>query len=276
MTRHSSLLINERPLVVQPSLVRAIGLARALIVQQLHWRLENEVSREIDGHRFISDSYSQWAETVFPFWTPETIRKYFVDLEKNGLVISIQPDQFDRTKSYRLNHDKLRTYELLVHAFPQAEILPNRSGNTDRFNAVQVSASDAEDHTASLKDKNLKSLNKTNTENPQPAPKAGGISAKSRQIEEVFEFWKETTGHNKSKLDTKRRRLIDARLTDGFTVEELKAAVAGNKASKFHQGENDRATVYDGIGVIFRDAEHVEQFIALKANGARPIKKFAH
>jgi hypothetical protein len=134
-------------------------LARAIIVQQLHWRLQNQRTREINGETYISDTYADWCDSVFPFWTPETLRKYFADLEKDGLIISIQPDKFDRTKSYRVNYDKLRTYEILAGLFPDAEEFTNRSGNFHRIKAEIPTDSEAEDSTASLKDKDLK--NKT-------------------------------------------------------------------------------------------------------------------
>lgn len=87
--------------------------------------------------------------------------------------------------------------------------------------------------------------------------------------EEVFEYWKSIHGHPRAILDAKRRRLINDRLKEGFTVESLKLAIDGCKASAWHQGENDRHQVFDDISLICRDAGKVEQFIGYQSEKAR-------
>lgn len=78
----------------------------------------------------------------------------------------------------------------------------------------------------------------------------------------VFEHWKVIMDHPRAKLDLARARVIRARLADGYTLEDLCMAVDGNAASAWHQGENDRHTVYDQLSLILRDGEHVERFMA--------------
>jgi hypothetical protein len=68
-------------------------------------------------------------------------------------------------------------------------------------------------------------------------------------------------GHSQALLDTKRSRAIAARLK-AYSVEQLKLAIDGCKASPWHQGQNDRHQVYDDIELICRDAKRVEAFIA--------------
>lgn len=60
----------------------------------------------------------------------------------------------------------------------------------------------------------------------------------------------------------KRIGVIVARLRDGYTVEQLKAAVDGCTRSPFHQGENDRGQVYDDLELICR-ADKVDRFIQI-------------
>ena len=76
----------------------------------------------------------------------------------------------------------------------------------------------------------------------------------------VFDYWRDVMGHPRAKLDEKRRRYINDRLKHGFTVDDLKKAVDGCKASDWHQGKNPGRQVYDDISLICRDAEHVERF----------------
>lgn len=87
-------------------------------------------------------------------------------------------------------------------------------------------------------------------------------------VEEIFNCWKSTLNHPKSILDEKRRKLIIARLKEGFTVEQLKQAIEGIARSEWHMGQNDRHTRYDGLELIFRDAGKVEKFMALAGEAA--------
>ncbi len=83
------------------------------------------------------------------------------------------------------------------------------------------------------------------------------------QIAEVFEHWQRVMNHPRAKLDASRRRVIAARLKEGYTVEQIKAAIDGCKASDFHQGKNDAGAVYDGLTLICRNAEKLDFFITL-------------
>lgn len=81
--------------------------------------------------------------------------------------------------------------------------------------------------------------------------------------EEVFNYWRITTNHIRAKLDPKRRRIINTAFKLGFSIDELKQAIDGCVKSPWHMGENEHKRRYDDIGLIFRDAAHVEQFIGI-------------
>ena len=78
--------------------------------------------------------------------------------------------------------------------------------------------------------------------------------------------WQAATGKTRAIFDEKRRRLINARLKD-YTADELCLAVAGWKNSPFHRGQNPGGKVYNDLGLLLRDAEHVEQFRDLAQRG---------
>jgi hypothetical protein len=80
-------------------------------------------------------------------------------------------------------------------------------------------------------------------------------------VAEVFEHWRIIMGHSRARLDAVRAKVIKARLTDGYSVEDLCLAVDGCCASAFHMGDNDRQQVFDSITLILRDADHVDKFI---------------
>lgn len=79
----------------------------------------------------------------------------------------------------------------------------------------------------------------------------------------VFACWKETMDKPKARLDVKRRDLINKRLADGYSVDDLCIAIRGCSESPFHMGKNDRNTKYDDIMLICRDAKHVDQFLEI-------------
>lgn len=78
---------------------------------------------------------------------------------------------------------------------------------------------------------------------------------------DVFEYWRIVCSHEKARLDTKREQVIRERLADGYSVEDLRLAIEGCALSPFHQGQNDRRTVYDSVSLILRDADHVDRFM---------------
>lgn len=107
--KKTNLLIKEPPLVVLPSLAQEIGLSEAIIVQQLHYWLENpKAGIERNGEKWIFNTYEEWQEN-FPFWSVYQIQRIFLNLEKMGIVIAEQLDAKDRDmrKYYRLNYEKL-------------------------------------------------------------------------------------------------------------------------------------------------------------------------
>lgn len=103
----------------------------------------------------------------------------------------------------------------------------------------------------------------------------------SQAVYAVYEHWLSVMQKPRSMLTKQRRDKILARLHEGLSVEDLKRAIDGCKASPFHQGENDRQTVYDDIELICRNGSKVEQFInflvrkgGLRHVGGKPSNRF--
>jgi hypothetical protein len=86
----------------------------------------------------------------------------------------------------------------------------------------------------------------------------------SSEVQRVFDYWSVRLDHPRSKLDARRARLIRARLAE-FSVDALCRAVDGCARSDFHMGRHPKTVGqrHDGIGLIFRSAEHIERFIEL-------------
>ena len=109
--RQSRGLIDEPPLLVQPSLARALGLADAVVVQQIHyWLMENARHERnfINGRYWTYNSVESWRKQ-FSFLTEWGIRYVFDRLKKGGVLETqkLSEDKRDRTLYYTLNYDRI-------------------------------------------------------------------------------------------------------------------------------------------------------------------------
>ena len=102
------------------------------------------------------------------------------------------------------------------------------------------------------------------------APSLFGVEASPKADDDaarVFAHWQRATGKGRAVLDPKRRTLI-ARTLKAWPVDEVLRCIDGYASSPWHRGENDRGTTYLDLGLMLRDAAHVEAGIALAAKGA--------
>lgn len=90
--------------------------------------------------------------------------------------------------------------------------------------------------------------------------------ASNQTVQAIFLHWKQVMRCPKAKLDQRRRNKIGAALKLGYSAEELKLAIDGCASTPFNMGDNDRKRPYNGIDLIFRDAEHIEQFLTSPLN----------
>ncbi|WP_433846930.1 replication protein [Acinetobacter proteolyticus] len=79
----------------------------------------------------------------------------------------------------------------------------------------------------------------------------------------VFEFWKTTFNSPKTVLTEKRKKKIEARLEQGYSVEDIKKAILNCSKSDYHMGKNERGTVYNDIELICREPEKLDRFISM-------------
>jgi len=130
------MLLDERPLVLLPSLANAVGIAGAVVVQQVHFHLANPNNGRIhDGEQWIFKTYEDWRKDDFPFWSERTIRRIFSTLEKGGMIISCQPEgRESRRKFYRIDYGRLEKAFTRTHARAGC-------GQKRRFDAAKNGAS---------------------------------------------------------------------------------------------------------------------------------------
>ena len=97
----------------------------------------------------------------------------------------------------------------------------------------------------------------------------------SVDVRKIFEHWKAKTGTN-ARLTPERRRLIQARLKDGYPVNDCLRAIDGCATSDFHmaRGEFVGGKKYNDITLIFRNGAKLEWFRDMKSDGQSKTAAF--
>ena len=84
----------------------------------------------------------------------------------------------------------------------------------------------------------------------------------------IFAYWQKIMHSPKSVLDDKRRRLIIKALK-GYSPADICKAIRGCSKTPHNMGQNEAKTKYNGLGLILRDADHIDRFIRNDAGQAR-------
>ncbi|MBD8038574.1 MULTISPECIES: hypothetical protein [Solibacillus] len=113
-----SLLLEHQYFFVSKKLGTVIGADQALLLQQLHYRLENQgVMKE--GQKWYRQTYKNWSKQL-GMWSAPKVKSLLIKLEKNKIVIST--DKFnrfyvDRSKWYRIDYERVN--QMLHTQFPE-------------------------------------------------------------------------------------------------------------------------------------------------------------
>lgn len=90
----------------------------------------------------------------------------------------------------------------------------------------------------------------------------GTKSAATRAaIDRVVEHYR--SHHPQARPGERERKLIRARLAEGYSVEQLARAIDGNTASPFHRGENEAGRAYQTLELVMRSSDKVTAFLRL-------------
>lgn len=87
----------------------------------------------------------------------------------------------------------------------------------------------------------------------------GDCMLSSQEI--IFNHWKVTMNQPQAIMDKNRKKVITSGLDAGFSVEQLCNAITGCSRTPYNMGNNPEKQRFDGLKVIFRDAEQIERFI---------------
>jgi hypothetical protein len=238
----TALLVPEPPLLVLPRLAAEIGLNEAIALNQLHFWTTRRKGRSDDG--WIYNTLASWREQ-FPFWSEDTIKRTWASLRKLGLVEVQQRRGSDRTNSYRVVYD----------AIPSVQMPPFIGGDRPGDGGSLPSS----------------------LEQAETTQRDTSANADAGTVIDLFEFWSSTLHKRSPKLSDKRKRKVRDRLREGFTADEIRAAIVGVTLSDHHMGRNGSPRKYDDLELICRDPEHVETFrdLYLEKHGKGEAKESA-
>ncbi|WP_225417080.1 conserved phage C-terminal domain-containing protein [Limosilactobacillus reuteri] len=183
---------------------------------------------------------ADWNEQ-FPWLTRKTLTNKFNDLEKRGLIITGNYNKaaFDKTKWYRIDYDAFSHLEQrLGKNYPTNEqYLPNGDGKNYSMEEEKSTQPIPLDYTETTQET-------TTRDKGQAQPAQPSIAAQRR---EVVEYLNQKTGkHFKPDADG-NKRIIEPRLKEGYTVDEMKKVV-DNMYSLWH-------------GVTFRNGELGDNYL---------------
>jgi hypothetical protein len=88
-------------------------------------------------------------------------------------------------------------------------------------------------------------------------------------VQLVFDHWRRVYDHPRSKLDPKRRKVIQRALTL-YPPDVLCEAIAGYRNSAFHMGDNDQHRKFDDVELFLRDAKHIDAGLAFGRTTPHP------
>ena len=137
MSRRPSLLVDEPPLQVLPTLAASLGLHEAIVLQQLHYWLQKPGAQKRESRSWVYHSYTEWQQQ-FPFWSLATIKRIFYYLERQGIVVSkhFEKQAWDRRKWYTVDYRRLS--QLVGHTTANHRDIAARMGQVEPLDGISA------------------------------------------------------------------------------------------------------------------------------------------
>lgn len=213
----SNLLLDEEPMIVIPKLAAILGGSdRAIILQQLHYWL-NKSGKTIDGRRWIYNTMDEWHDQFYWIKSIRTINNHFKKLEEMGLVITGNYNKkgFDRTKWYTIDYDQLHKME-------------NAFCKNCKMEHAKVAVCN-EQNLQNPFSKNCVNNTRDYTETTSETTKKNNSRAEPDSVADktktIVDYLNEKTDSHYKATTPKTKQLVQARLKEGFTVDDFKTVI---------------------------------------------------
>lgn len=92
---------------------------------------------------------------------------------------------------------------------------------------------------------------------PTPSQASTTLALRA-DVEECFAYWQDRCGHPTARLTPDRRRKIEARRREGFSVQDIRQGINGAARGAF---VNDNGKRFDDIELICRNGSKLEDFM---------------
>lgn len=199
----SKYLLDEHPLIVIPKLAVAVGLNEAIVLQQIHYWL-NKSDKIFNGKKWTYNSYKDWQKQL-PFWDTRTIQRIFRELEKGQLISTgnFNKMKFDKTKWYTIEYDNLSS------RIRQVDVMEDDNLSLSQYDNLSSPIPDTTDTSSN-----------TSSETYSPAKAEPPLP-----FDEIVCFLNDKAGTKYHSTSAKTKKLIHARFSDGFKLEDFKTVI---------------------------------------------------
>lgn len=253
----SKKLIPEFPLLVLPTLVKAVGLAPGIVLQQLHYA---SLGREADADGWVQKSIEEWRRVHYGVFKRRTLERALTTLAEHDppLIFRETVGVVHGTTELRVrvNHDA-------IEALPDADETAKKRRQTGGSKSRQSGG--ATDDKVAVLPTNIPELQETSegevdkstspsSELQTPQPPGG----EPDNVQQVFSVWRQATGRTaRTVLDARRRRIIAAAL-ESHGLTDCLAAVRAIGADDWARGKNERRKRFDDIDHALGSAKRIE------------------
>ena len=137
-----SLLMTSQPIVINRDLACRIGLNEAIVLQQIHyWLNETNSGTEHGGIRWVYNTTEQWLEQ-FPFWSESTLKRTFASLKSLGVLRreQLNKSKRDMTNFYTINYESELLEEVKVNESIRSKCT-SPSGQSDLMDGRKMTRS---------------------------------------------------------------------------------------------------------------------------------------
>lgn len=179
------------------------------------------------------------------------VHNYIKELEQHQLIESVQIGKGMPNKYYFLEHEWTEGMANLAEPSEGSANLAEPDGKPCRTRTADFAVLERQEMEVHSKREDIKDKIEKN------------------DIKEVFEYWQAKMSKPKAKMTPERIKHISARISQGYSVQDLKLAIDGCYSSPFWMGQNDRSTPYNDIDNIMRTGKRVEELIALLTDPVR-------
>lgn len=211
------LFSNDDLLVINPKLAKLIGLNEAIILQQIHYWIDNKNCKGVHakGRKWIYNTVSQWQEQ-FPFLSPSTIKRTMLELRNLDLISieQLSENSRDTTNYYAINYEKLDSLQT-VQSEPPREVNLN---SLDGSNWSPPNRTETTTETTSI-----------NTEKKEAGRRKKTVEKPSDVSEQIWEDWLQLRKTKKAPVtQTALDGIAREAKKAGYTLEQALEACCSN------------------------------------------------